>query len=89
MYFKEWKNFFIHYKINLIYFLFIIKLLFLYKFFNLINNLNIELGIGDWGIGGGGWGVWDWAQTPNPKSPIPNPQSPLGNHTKKNKNIFL
>jgi len=30
-------------------------------------------------MGGGGWGIGDWAQSPipNPQSPIPNPQSPL------------
>jgi len=27
------------------------------------------MGIGDWGLGLGGWGVW-------PQPPIPNPQSP-------------
>jgi len=29
------------------------------------------MGIGDWGLGIGGLGIGDWAQ-----SPIPNPQSP-------------
>jgi len=29
-------------------------------------------------MGGWGWGIGDWAQSPipNPQSPIPNPQSP-------------
>jgi len=31
------------------------------------------------GVGAGGFGIGDWAQSPipNPQSPIPNPQSPL------------
>jgi len=31
------------------------------------------------GIGDGGLGIEDWAQSPipNPQSPIPNPQSPI------------
>jgi len=31
------------------------------------------------GIGDGGLGIGDWAQSPipNPQSPIPNPQSPF------------
>jgi len=31
------------------------------------------------GIGDGGLGIGDWAQSPipNPQSPIPNPQSPI------------
>ena len=35
---------------------------------------NINLIIGDWGLGMGDWGlgIGDWAQ-----SPIPNPQSPI------------
>jgi hypothetical protein len=28
---------------------------------------------GDWGLGIGDWGLGDWAQSPNPQSPIPNP----------------
>jgi len=33
------------------------------------------------GVGGGVWGIGDWAlgPIPNPKSPIPNPQSPIPN----------
>ena len=35
--------------------------------------------MGGWGNGEGVvvLGYWDWAQTPNPQSPIPNPQSPI------------
>ncbi len=31
------------------------------------------------GLGGGGWGIGDWAQSPipNPQSPIPNPHLKL------------
>jgi len=34
------------------------------------------------GMGDGGLGIGDWAQSPipNPQSPIPNPQSPLKAH---------
>jgi len=34
------------------------------------------------GIGVGGLGIGDWAQSPipNPQSPIPNPQSPFKNY---------
>jgi hypothetical protein len=42
------------------------------------------------GFGCGVLGFGDWAQTPNPKSPIPNPQSP--NHFQniiKFKNNYL
>jgi len=40
------------------------------------------MGIGDWGLGILGFGVWglgDGPQPPipNPQSPIPNPQSPI------------
>jgi len=40
------------------------------------------------GIGDGGLGIGDWAQSPipNPQSPIPNPQSPL---CEKNINILI
>jgi len=36
------------------------------------------------GIGVGGLGIGDWAQSPipNPQSPIPNPQSPYVNSIK-------
>ena len=44
------------------------------------------MGIGDWGIGNSGGGVWanhphtpPHPQTPNPQPPIPNPQSPIPN----------
>jgi len=36
--------------------------------------ININWGIGDWGLGIGDWGL---GPIPNPQSPIPNPQSPL------------
>jgi len=40
------------------------------------------------GIGDGGLGIGDWAQSPipNPQSPIPNPQSPI---LKENNNLKL
>ena len=40
-----------------------------------------------WGIGYGGLGMGDWAQSPipNPQSPIPNPQSPIP----KNLNLIV
>jgi len=37
----------------------------------LINLLNLESIIGDWGLGIGDWGL---GIGPNPQSPIPNPQ---------------
>jgi hypothetical protein len=36
-------------------------------------EINKEMGIGDWGLGIGDWGL---GPIPNPQSPIPNPQSP-------------
>jgi len=47
------------------------------------------------GIGDGGLGIGDWAQSPipNPQSPIPNPQSPINSfllfNKIKNNNYFL
>jgi len=35
------------------------------------NQLNIYLGIGDWGLGIGGWGFGALPPTPNPKPPNP------------------
>jgi hypothetical protein len=37
-------------------------------------NIQIQMGIGDWGLGIGDWGL---GPIPNPQSPIPNPQSPI------------
>ena len=37
-------------------------------------KLQINMGIGDWGLGIGHWGL---GPIPNPQSPIPNPQSPI------------
>jgi len=31
------------------------------------------MGIGDWGLGIGVWGLWAMPQTPNPQTPIPQP----------------
>jgi len=31
------------------------------------------MGIGDWGLGVGGWGVWARTPPPTPQPPIPNP----------------
>ena len=42
------------------------------------------MGIGDWGFGDGGLGVWPQPQPPNPQSPIPNPQSPIPNNSNLN-----
>ena len=41
--------------------------------------MNIQLMIGDLGIGDWGFGIGDWGlgPIPNPQSPIPNPQSPI------------
>ena len=46
----------------------------IYLFLNFIRFkiLNIELLIGDWGLGIGDWGL---GPIPNPQSPIPNPHS--------------
>jgi len=43
------------------------------------------------GIGDGGLGIGDWAQSPipNPQSPIPNPQSPIYFYLKKLYNKIL
>ena len=39
-------------------------------------KVNLNMGIGDWGLG-----IGDWAQSPipHPQSPIPNPPSPIPN----------
>jgi len=36
--------------------------------------MNINMGIGDWGLGIGDWGL---GPIPNPQSPIPNPHPQL------------
>jgi len=35
------------------------------------------LGVGVWGLGVGGGGLWFGPTPPNPQSPIPNPQKKL------------
>ena len=42
------------------------------------------MGIGDWGLGIGGLGIGDWAQ-----SPIPNPQSPFTTFILNNLNLLI
>ena len=48
-------------------------------------NLQIKLGIGDWGLGIGDWGL---GPIPNTQSPIPNPQSPNINFICKFNNYY-
>ena len=62
-------------KITFYIYLFIINIYF-YFILTFFNKLYIIFlfNYGGWGMGNGGLGIGDWAQ-----SPIPNPQSPMNN----------
>jgi len=54
-------------------------MIFLYLVYSLLKEkINLNMGIGDWGLGIGDWAL---GPIPNPQSPIPNPQSPIPNNT--------
>src|SRR5690242_10942739 len=47
----------------------------------MMQQSEIEMGIGDWGLGIGDWGLGQ-SPIPNPQSPIPNPHSKITIHFK-------
>jgi len=44
------------------------------------------MGIGDWGLGFGGWG--GWGEPPTPQHHTPTPHTPTPQYFLKKKNIF-